>query len=127
MESKVAQELMNKITFIKFVKLLRTMPLRELLKRFTKNKFRNILGSLFSITAFLYYLRLITGFWEWQGRRKSFYKFKNSNDENAMDEASKAGLIVYLNGSNLLHVLSFLANKSWDLNSRITEIRSKLD
>ena len=39
-----------------------------------------------------------------------------------MDEASKAGLIVDWNGSNLLHILIFLANKSWDLNSRIEEI-----
>ena len=119
MESKVAQELMNKITFIQFMKLVRTMPLREWLKSLTENKFNNILASLFSLAALLYYLGVTSYCWEWWCRRISFYKFKNSSDENAMDEASKAGLIVDWNGSNLLHILSFLANKSWDLNSRL--------
>ena len=119
MESKVAQELMNKITFYKFMKLLRIMPWREWLKSFTATKFWNILASLFSLAALLYYLGVTSYCWERWGRRKSFYKFKNSQDEKARQEASKAGLIVDWNGSNLLHVLSFLANQSWDLNSRI--------
>ena len=65
MESKIAQKLMKEIIFIKFMKLIRTMPWREWLKSLTENKFNNFLASLFSITAFLYYLGLISGFWEW--------------------------------------------------------------
>ena len=64
MESKVAQELMNKITFIKFMKLLRTMPWREWLKSLTENKFKNILASLFSLAALLYYLGVTIYCWE---------------------------------------------------------------
>ena len=65
MESKIAQKLMKEITFYKFMKLVRTMPLREWLKSLTENKFWSILGSLFSLVALLYYLGLISGFWEW--------------------------------------------------------------
>ena len=64
MESKVAQELMNKITFIQFMKLVRTMPLREWLKSLTENKFNNILASLFSLAALLYYLGVTSYCWE---------------------------------------------------------------
>ena len=56
MESKVAQELMKKITFYKFIKLLRTMPLREWLKSLTENKLNNYLASLFFLNYSIFIL-----------------------------------------------------------------------